>query len=486
MPDAREQPFDQTFDQAFQEACEAQRAGAAESHVGGLAASRRGALRAGIATAAGLLTWGCSGSREPDAATPPRVTQQRRPVGGTPVDPRPLVPGAEPTVRVLVGTLEGPSPRLRLTAGGRWIRVRDEGDGAGAVLASPIELARDGDRWRLSGASGPVLRLPLGPLRFSTTPGEAATLLANVTVRDRDLEQTLGGVVEVVPAADGKRTDLVASLPIETYLPGVLAKELYGHWSPAAFRAQAIAARSFAVCEAAHWATRRHYDVTTGPDTQAWSGLVTSGLPAAATEETRGLVLAWEGRVVPAYYCSCCGGLPAEASEAISASPANAIQPLAGRSDGGRCCEWASTFRWERTVPIEAFSNGLATWGRRESTEAIASLDGLRRIEISAMNRHGRPIRFRFEDRHGRSAELRSERARRAFAAAAPANTGTFFSAAVEPRVEASLARFIGRGHGHGVGLCQHGAEAMARGGAPGDSILRRYYPGATIVGGWT
>lgn len=447
---------------------------------------RRTVLRAGLASATGLLAWGCGGSREPDVATPPRVTQQRRPAGGTPVDPRPRIPTAEPEVRVLIGPMEEPASRLRLAAAGRWIRVRDQGDGAGTVLPSPIELSRDGDRWRLSGATGPVLRLPLGRLSFATTPGEVASLVATFVSRGRDREESLGGAVEVVPASDGRRVELVATLPIETYLPGVVAKELYSHWSPAAFRAQVIAARSFAVCEAAHWASRRHYDVTTGPDTQAWAGMVTSGVAATAAEETRGLVLAWDGRVVPAYYCSCCGGLPAEASEAISSSPANAIPPLAGRGDGGRCCEWASTYRWERTVPIAAFSKGLADWGRRESTEAIAALDGLRRIEVSAMNRHGRPIRFRFEDRHGRSAELRSERARRAFAAATPTSVGAFFSGAVEPSIETAQIRFAGRGHGHGVGLCQHGAEAMARGRSSDEAILRRYYPGATIAGGWS
>jgi stage II sporulation protein D len=39
-----------------------------------------------------------------------------------------------------------------------------------------------------------------------------------------------------------------------------------------------------------------------------------------------------------------------------------------------------------------------------------------------------------------------------------------------------------GRGHGHGVGMCQYGAEAMAKKGAKMDAILTRYYPGATIV----
>ncbi len=39
-----------------------------------------------------------------------------------------------------------------------------------------------------------------------------------------------------------------------------------------------------------------------------------------------------------------------------------------------------------------------------------------------------------------------------------------------------------GRGHGHGAGMCQYGAEFMAKSGKSVQSILERYYPSATIV----
>ncbi len=39
-----------------------------------------------------------------------------------------------------------------------------------------------------------------------------------------------------------------------------------------------------------------------------------------------------------------------------------------------------------------------------------------------------------------------------------------------------------GRGHGHGVGLCQWGGRGMALGGAGPLSIIRHYYPGAEVV----
>jgi stage II sporulation protein D (peptidoglycan lytic transglycosylase) len=41
---------------------------------------------------------------------------------------------------------------------------------------------------------------------------------------------------------------------------------------------------------------------------------------------------------------------------------------------------------------------------------------------------------------------------------------------------------FLGRGWGHGVGLCQNGAYGMALGGATYDRILRHYYRGVEIV----
>jgi stage II sporulation protein D len=39
-----------------------------------------------------------------------------------------------------------------------------------------------------------------------------------------------------------------------------------------------------------------------------------------------------------------------------------------------------------------------------------------------------------------------------------------------------------GRGAGHGVGLCQQGAAAMARAGADFRTILNHYFPATTML----
>lgn len=42
--------------------------------------------------------------------------------------------------------------------------------------------------------------------------------------------------------------------------------------------------------------------------------------------------------------------------------------------------------------------------------------------------------------------------------------------------------RFTGNGYGHGVGLCQWGANGMAQWGAGYRKILARYYPGTRVA----
>jgi stage II sporulation protein D (peptidoglycan lytic transglycosylase) len=47
--------------------------------------------------------------------------------------------------------------------------------------------------------------------------------------------------------------------------------------------------------------------------------------------------------------------------------------------------------------------------------------------------------------------------------------------------IDGDLARFAGRGYGHGVGMCQWGAKGMAEQGSTAREILAFYYPGARL-----
>ena len=158
------------------------------------------------------------------------------------------------------------------------------------------------------------------------------------------------GSIVLVPVADENgrptgRMDVVNHVGMESYLPGVLERELYGSWNPATFRALAIAARSYAVFEAALNADK-HYDLESTTASQAYGGRTANPKALSAVNQTRGQLLAYNGRIVPAFYSSCCGGSGQDAKAAFTWLPnLPNIQPLRGR-DHGRWCQLSDKFRW--------------------------------------------------------------------------------------------------------------------------------------------
>ena len=134
---------------------------------------------------------------------------------------------------------------------------------------------------------------------------------------------------------------------------------------------------------------------------------------------------------------------------------------------------------------MAALSRRLAAYGRNRRREDLAALELVTSIEATDTNAHGRPIRYAVTDAEGRRVELSAEALR------AAANHGTkelprpqraLWSSHVTVAIDGDTAVFDGRGYGHGVGLCQFGAERLARSGKSHREILAWYYPGAELV----
>jgi SpoIID/LytB domain protein len=92
----------------------------------------------------------------------------------------------------------------------------------------------------------------------------------------------------------------------------------------------------------------------------------------------------------------------------------------------------------------------------------------------------------RIVDGSGRPLEMRAEDFRRAVNFAPEGEPSPkerlFSSHLTSARVEGGRLQLTGRGFGHGVGMCQYGAQGLATRGADASAILRTYYPGATVV----
>ena len=396
---------------------------------------------------------------------------------------RPLPPSVEPVVRVRVRSYSSELLADRVFSfgsAGQRLLVFDRALRRPRILDAPVQVARAQGSWFITGADSECRAPADSPLAIRLIDDVSAGLLID--------DVRLPGALDLVPKGEG--VDLVARLPMETYLPGVVQGELFQGWPRSTFQAQAVAARSYAVAESSFWRDRRHYDVVAGPASQAWIGLDTSEAAKEAVDSTRGAVILYQGRVVPAYYSSCCGGRSAAASEAISDRESHRIRPLDPRVDDvSACCEESGVRRWTASFRRDQLTAALRALGGKRGIKALEQFQSVRKISLVETNDAGRALRFRLEDGAGRVAHLDARSLRQVFNGlqrADGADPAALRSDDFTVRLLGQKVRLEGRGYGHGVGLCQYGAKAMGRNGDDWRMILSRYYPESEIGIAWT
>ena len=121
------------------------------------------------------------------------------------------------------------------------------------------------------------------------------------------------GHFQLLNSGDG--LTVINDIPIELYLQGVVPSEMPPSWEHDAHKAQAIAARSYAIANLGKRA-KHGYDLKDTPEDQAYGG-ATSETPQTndAVIETTGLVLVHDGKIIPAYYSASAGGHTKDASQ---------------------------------------------------------------------------------------------------------------------------------------------------------------------------
>lgn len=114
---------------------------------------------------------------------------------------------------------------------------------------------------------------------------------------------------------DGHGLTVINDIPIEEYIRGVVPSEMPPAWEHEAHKAQAIAARSYALANLGKRA-KYGYDLKDTPEDQAYGG-ASSETPQTndAVKETEGIVLIYDGKIIPAYYSASAGGHTKDASQ---------------------------------------------------------------------------------------------------------------------------------------------------------------------------
>jgi stage II sporulation protein D len=463
----------------------------ADSHGPKPVSRRRAAcLVGGAAVGGGWLLSGCSGgdgaARAP--ARPWRAVGSEGPgeaaVSSAPPgsQARPRPPASEPLVRVRTDrVVDG---RVEFGDAGRRIWMTAPGTQFTAMVTGPVRCQREKDGWSVRSTSrGRTVS------RSIQDPG--ALTLSAFDARDQGLtfrSRRLAGTVHLQPAGESE-IDVVCHLPMEQYLPGVLGGELFESWRDATHESLAVAARSFALCERFHWLGRRGFDVVADERSQVWIGATAPARSRRAVQATRGELLLWGGLVVPAYYCAACGGRPAEATLAISPNPVNAIPPLVIPSPDQRpacgCRTLGSHGSWSLSIASKDVVDAVRQWASRGGDRSMATARWPMRFDVISVQASGRPERIRMTSPSTQAAvELSAVEVQRILNLTGRGRP--LRSADVTLEVTSAELRVTGAGFGHGVGLCQYGAESMARAGANRTAILTRYYPSATIQRAWS
>ena len=277
-------------------------------------------------------------------------------------------------------------------------------------------------------------------------------------------------------------------MPIESYLPGVLAKELYKDWPRQTFEAQAVAARTYALQERQRArAEARVSDVEDSTADQVFGGTGNLMVAAEAAHATRGWTLTDQGRLIRAYFSSQCGGRPASAAEVWSTRSIplfNQIDILQGKPRQ-TYCQRSPLYRWNVNRTADDFNKRLRAWGRAKGNQ-LAQLSRVRSVEPKTRNEAKRPTRYTLMGDNGREYVLAAEEFREACNWPVEGLTpitreNRLHSGDVEVAIYANEVRILGRGFGHGVGMCQWCAKGMAESGMDWRSMVEQFYPGVDV-----
>ncbi len=253
---------------------------------------------------------------------------------------------------------------------------------------------------------------------------------------------------------------VIEEIDLESFIAGVLGSEMPPSWNEEALRAQAVAARTYAMYKKK---VRRddiyHLDMLE----LAYKGVAGETVRLnKIVQETRGVVMVYNWNIFPAYFHSTCGGHTEDSSHVFGKE---SIPPLSGV-----VCNYCNNSKhsyWSADISKTAIEKKL-----REANVHVSNISTIKIINPGAGD-------------HGSKVEITSANGSKEMNAndfRLLVGPNYLFSTAFSSRNNGKSITFSGKGWGHGVGLCQYGAQTMAQKGFKWTAILKHYYPKIELV----
>lgn len=323
-------------------------------------------------------------------------------------------------------------------------------------------------------------------MTLSTLFAESSFILYDVVIgidfhwQQKRTFKYAGGLKFIV---EGDRITAVNCIGMEDYLMSVISSEMKSSASIELLKAHAVISRSWLKARLKdHKAGHEHFDVCADDHCQRYQGLTMAvgDDVCRAIDRTWGQVLEYGGDICDARYSKCCGGR----TELFSTCWEDVDLPYLQSVEDPFCdCENSSILSQvlnDYDLHTADFHDWTVQYTTDELSELVRTRTGIDFGTIVALEavERGPSGRIKYLRITG---TLREEVIGKELAIRKALSSSHLKSSAFE--IEKSPDGFVlkGRGWGHGVGLCQIGAAAMAAQGYDYRQILSHYYVGAEI-----
>ncbi|MDR0291737.1 MAG: SpoIID/LytB domain-containing protein [Elusimicrobium sp.] len=324
-----------------------------------------------------------------------------------------------------------------------------------------LVVMKTGKKYKLeSGGTFSVQLLKNGKIKAGSLEAEGDIILKPLKQTPFNINgNTYTGVLTITPSKNS--FNIIEETELEEYLYGVLPYEMSYSWPAEALKAQAVAARTY-TARALEDQVNKSFDLYADVRSQMYKGSGIVYPPVKeAVDKTGGQVLKFENKLFYTYYHANCGGhtdpLPWN-------SPDGNIKPLLGvkcpYGDKSQNATWSRSFT-NAEVSAAAAKSGLK-----------GTITG---ISISKKTSGGRAAQLIVRTKHdNRKISCNDFRI---------AIGSVKFKSCMLTKIKKTSGGFDfeGKGYGHGTGMCQDSAKAMAERGTNYKDILKTFYPGAKL-----
>lgn len=276
-------------------------------------------------------------------------------------------------------------------------------------------------------------------------------------------------------------TNQIINISLDDYVKGVVAAEMPAEFHIEALKAQAVAARTYVLKRArisggSGCDSHPLADICDNPaHCQAW--LPTATLQSRwgmidfqkywnkislAVEETSGKILTYQGIAIDPLFHSTCGGRTEDAGDVWQKSLPYLKPVVCGY------CQHSPKYQTEQRFALSGF------------LLVAKQLDGAITVTTKDLSGPVPPISVKSITGTGRIEELQV--GLRSLKGTTLRYALGLNSTRFTWKIENQAITFKVQGYGHGVGMCQYGADGMAKAGKTYEQILQQYYTGTIIT----